>query len=678
MKAVILAGGFGTRLRRVIYDRPKAMAQIVGIPFLEHQIRLLKEQGTKEIILCVSYMSNKIKSYFGDGSKIGVDITYSEEEIPLGTAGAIKKAERYIKDTFLVINGDSYSQININEFLDFHKLKKSEATIALKETEDPGPHGGAILHKEKIISFQPRVGNNKSLGNNGVYLFEPSIFNYIEPGKNVSLEKEIYPLLAKEQKLYGYVYDGYFIDIGLPETYYKFKEDVLNSLRLDEKRNLREAIRKIDKSGINIVLVTDNERKLKGTLSQEDINKFILKGGNLDDAVTKIMNKDPITLNSESATKEELTKLYKLGISSVPIIEKSGSLKDIEFYEEEIESKTFPVIRGRAPLRVSFAGGGTDLPYFFKTYGGAVINATINRYCYGTLIKRADKKIIIDSDIEGDIFIDSLDNLSYNGKLDLLKAVVKLIKPDFGFELYIHNDLPPGRGLGSSASLAVLISSLFNQLMDTRLDDYEIAEMAYRAEREELNIKGGCQDQYATITGGFNFMEFSIDKSLVYPLRLKKEVVEELQNRLMLCYVGISHHSGEIHIRQEKSFYQNEKEKIEKLIKLKELTYIIREALLTNHLETLGRLLNETWIIKRKLDTGISNNIVDNLYEVGLKNGAYGGRLLGAGAGGYLLFFYSPKRRNDLKRALEAIGGEVMNFSFDLDGTQVWSSKHIY
>lgn len=676
MKAVILAGGFGTRLKRVIYDRPKAMAPIAGIPFLEHQIRLLKEQGLKDIILCVSYMANKIKSYFGDGSKIGVNITYSEEEIPFGTAGAIKKAEKYLKgETFLVLNGDSYSQINLKEFLDFHKSRKSSATIALKEVDDPGPHGGALFKEDKVISFVEKK-EEKNFGNSGVYLFEPKILEYIEKEKNIMLEKEILPQLAKEGALYGYVYEGYFIDIGLPETYHQFKEDVLNSLCLDERRVLREAIRKIDKSGINAILVTNAEKKLKGTLTQEEINRFILNGGSLEDPVIKAVSKEPVAIKTENAKKEEINKLFKLGVPFVPILENSGKVKDVEFFEGEVEAKAYPIVRGRAPMRVSFAGGGTDLPYFFKQHGGAVINVTINKYCYATLVKRADKKIIINSDLESDIIADSFESLQYDGKLDLVKAVIKIIKPEFGFELYFYSDLPPGRGLGSSASMAVLMISLFNHIMDTKYNDYSIAEMAYRAEREELRIRGGWQDQYATVTGGFNFMEFSNEKALVYPLRLKKEVIEELQNHLLLCYVGESHNSGELHKNQEKSFYEDEQDKISKLTKLKELTYAIREALLTNHLETFGRLLNETWVIKKMLDKGISNKVVNDLYDLGLKNGAYGGRLLGAGAGGYILFFHSPKRRNDLKRALESAGGEITSVGFDLEGTQVWNSKH--
>ncbi len=675
MKAVILAGGLGTRLRSVIYDRPKSMAPIVGMPFLEHLMRLLMEQGITEIILCISHMADQIKSYFGNGSRWGYDITYSEEEIPLGTAGAIKKAKRYIDNTFLVLNGDSYSNLDLKQFLDFHKSKRSNFTLALTKVNDSSHFGNVILKEDKIIEFSEKKDSNEGFVSSGFYIFEPKIFDYIESDRNISLEKDIFPQLAKEGPLWGYTYDGYFIDIGRPETYAKFKEDVLNSILLGEHHKVRDAMKKISESGINLVLVTDRNKKLQGVITERILRSFMLKGGNLDESLDKAMIKDPITVKTTD-TKDKITEILMSGINQLPVIDKEGRVVNIEFRTERIKTENYPIVKGKAPLRISFAGGGTDLAYFFEKYGGVVINATINKYCYGTIIKRADKKIIINSDLEQDILFNSIEELRYDGKLDLVKAVIKLIQPDFGFELYINSDLPPGRGLGSSASLTVLILSLFNQLMDTKYNDYTLAELAFRVEREELKIKGGWQDQYATVIGGFNFMEFNKDKSIVYPLRLKKEVLEELQNHLLLCYVGKARDSGEIHKSQEKSFYQDEKEKITKLNRLKELTYDIREALLTDHLETFGRLLNETWIIKKSLDVGISNNIVDVLYDIGLKNGAYGGRLLGAGAGGYILFFYSPKRRNNLKKAIELAGGEVMNLGFDLEGVQVWNSKH--
>ena len=224
MKALILAGGFGTRLRDITgKDIPKPMVLITGKPFLEHQIRFLKDQGITEIIFAVHHHADKIKSYFGNGHRFGVNITYSEEEIPLGTAGAIKQAEKYIDDTFLVLNGDSYSQIDLKDFFDFHKNKKSGFTIGLTKTKDPIHYGSVVLRENKILEFSEKI-NSEGFVNAGIYIFEPKIFDHIEKEKNTSLERDIFPKLSKGNVLYGYHFEGYFMDLGRPETYGKFKQ----------------------------------------------------------------------------------------------------------------------------------------------------------------------------------------------------------------------------------------------------------------------------------------------------------------------------------------------------------------------------------------------------------------------------------------------------------------------
>lgn len=675
MKAIILAGGLSSGLKSGAGDVSRPMAMIAGQPFLEHQIRSLRDFGIKEIILAVYNTANTIKSYFGNGLRLAVDITYSEEDFPLGTAGAIKKAEKYIDDTFLVLNGDSYSNVDINELIEFHNSKRSNFTLSLTKILDTSRYGNVILKENKIIEFLEKTEspNPNALINSGVYVFEPKIFDYIEPEKNISLEKEIFPRLAKENLLFGYIYNGYFRDIGQPETYQKFKEDVINTLQLKEIHKVRDAMNKITKSGINIVLVTNEDKKLLGVVNDRIMKEYMLRGGNLDDTLSKAMIRDPI-IAKESEGKERISELLIAGINHLPVVDDFRRIKDVEFRVEKLKTETFPVIRGRAPLRISFAGGGTDIQNFFEKYGGVVINATIDKYCHATLIKRADSKIIINSDLGEDLIIDSRSDLHYDGRFDLIKSVINILKPDFGFELYLHNDLPPGRGLGSSASLSTLIISLLSYLQDAHYDDYKIAELAYKVEREELKIKGGWQDQYAAVTGGFNFMEFNGEKKIIYPLKLKEEVINELNHHMLLCYVGKSHNSGDIHKSQERSFEQNES-LVANYKELKKIAIEIKDALLTNQIEKIGTLLNEAWENKRKLESSISDQIIDTIYTIGLKNGAHGGKLLGAGGGGYILFFYSPKKRNQLTKALEKSGGQIMNFNFEFKGIQLWPAK---
>ncbi|MEK6825524.1 MAG: sugar phosphate nucleotidyltransferase [Nanoarchaeota archaeon] len=678
MKAVILAGGFGKRLRIAVQDVPKPMAPIAGKPFLEHQIRFLKDQGITEIVLCVYYMADKIKSYFGDGRKLGVEITYSDEEIPLGTGGALKKAEKYLKDDqFLVLNGDSYSQINVSALHAFHTAQKGIGTMCLTKAKNALASGNVFLKDGKITSFVEKQDIGSDLINSGVYLFQPDLFSYIPPNKNVSLEREIFVQLVKEGNLNGYPYDGYFIDIGLPETYSQFKQDVLSLLCIKEESTMREAMKKIERSGIPVLLIVDPYKKLLGTVTETDIKHSLLSGATMETEMRQVMNKHLITAKV-TAPPEHLTMLFDLGVDYIPLLDESGSIKDISFYTEEIKTKSFPMVSGRTPLRISFGGGGTDLPYFFGKYGGAVINATINRYCYATIIKRADKKVIIDSDLslENESVVHSINSLVYDGNMDLIKAAIRIMKPDFGFELYLHNDILPGRGLGSSASLAVLIISLLNHLQETNYDTYKIAELAYKVHLDELGIKGGWQDQYAAVTGGFNFMEFNDEKNIIYPLRLKEEVIHELNHRLLLCYVGKAHASTEVHAKQEESFKKNEEDSIRLLQIMKKIAIEVKDVLLTNKIDILGKLLHESWETKKLLSPTASTEAVDRLYQIGLNNGADGGRLLGAGNGGYLLFFYPPQKRNQLTRALGQAGGEIMNFNFEFGGTQVWTVKH--
>jgi len=675
MKALILAGGLGTRLQGVVSDRPKPMALIAGKPFLEHQIHLLKKQGVTEIILAVHHMADKIKSYFGNGRFWHVNISYSEEEIPLGTGGAIKNAEKFLDSTFLVINGDTYSPIDLKNLIDFHKSQNSLATLSLKEFNDISDYGGVILIDKKITQFIEKENSGPGIINRGVYVFEPEILNYIPPGIKVSLESEIFPNLVKENKLHGHLDESYFIDIGKPETYKEFKKEIIKKTYIKKDSKIRDVMEHIVKTGVNLALIVDDQEKLLGVLNDNIIKDHLIKGGNLMDPVDLAMLKNPVTCHYKDP-KEKIENLLISGINRLPILDDCGKVVDVEFRVEILNTETYPIIRGMAPLRVSFSGGGTDIPLFFEKNGGVVISSTIDKYCYATLKKRADDKIVIYSDIfcsEKGVLLGKVNDLKYDGNFDLIKAVVNITKPDFGFELYLHNDVPPERGLGSSASFSVLLIHLISQVKNISYDSYKLAELAYKAERDELKIKGGWQDQYAAITGGFNYMEFNKDNCIIYPLRLKNEVLHELNERLVLCYVGKDHKSGEIHEDQQKQIEITDVS--ESLFETKKLAIQIKDSLLTNNLDKIGELLNISWQNKKKFSGKISNPLIDNIYESGLKNGALGGKLLGAGGGGYILFYFFPENRNKLINFLKNKNLELLNFKFETQGVKSWFIK---
>lgn len=674
MKALILAGGLGTRLREVISDRPKPMALIAGKPFLEHQINFLNDQGVRQIILAIGYKADVIKSYFGNGGRFGIDITYSEEDIPLGTAGAIKNAEKYIDDTFYALNGDTFSHIDLQDFLDFHEKNKGKFSVGLARQKDGSNYGKVVLTKNKIKKFTEK-GKKGNFINRGIYIFDPTLFEHIEKGRKTSLEEEVFPELIKEGKLLGYFSGGYFMDIGRPETYGQFKKDFLKRLFLTEDDSVKIAMQKIYENRTDLMLVVNKNKKLIGVVTDRGIKRFLCGGiGGLESKVKEVMFRQPKVVAKTTDEIEEIQRKL-LGVNILPILDKQRIIKNVVFKEDEIKSEKFPIIRGKSPLRISFAGGGTDIPYYFDNYGGGiVINATIDKHCHGTAIRRADDRIIINPHL-GTEMIFERGNLPYNNKFDLIKAVINTMKPNFGFELDLYNDVPPGRGLGSSASFSTLIASLLSSLENAGYDDSKIAEIAYSAETNELGIKGGWQDQYAAVTGGFNFIEFAKERNIITPLRLKEDLIYELKEHISLCYIGGEHFSGNIHKEIKKSFDRDESKSIQNLNRLKQMAVEIKNSLLVGELEKIGHLLHESWLSKKELSTEISNPKIDNLYEIGRKNGAQGGKLLGAGGAGYILFFHPPKKRNNLVHAIENAGGEFLDFNFDPEGTKTWNVR---
>ncbi len=236
MKAVILAGGLGKRLRKAVRDKPKSMAPVLGKPFLQYQIEQLKKYSIIEIVLCVGYLANQIKSYFKDGTKFGVNIRYAVEEKPLGTAGALKNSLDYLEDeVFLTLNGDSYSEVDFFKFIQFHREKKGKGTILLTRVCQAEDYGLVKMDEHnRITGFFEKPGKTTSgsIINAGIYLLEPQVLNYIPPGRQISLEKEIFPhLLEKKMPLFGYLTSDYFIDIGTPPKYAQIQEDMKEMIR---------------------------------------------------------------------------------------------------------------------------------------------------------------------------------------------------------------------------------------------------------------------------------------------------------------------------------------------------------------------------------------------------------------------------------------------------------------
>ncbi len=332
-------------------------------------------------------------------------------------------------------------------------------------------------------------------------------------------------------------------------------------------------------------------------------------------------------------------------------------------------------IRTKAPLRISFAGGGTDVPPYPERVGGCVLNATIDNYAWGSLRPRDDGRIRIES-VDLGILFDCLveSKMEFDGQLDLVKATIVRLQAQEskGFDVFLHSDAPPGSGLGSSSALIVGLVGLVKEFKNLPLTEYEVANLAYLIERKDLRIQGGHQDQYASSFGGFNFIEFYGDRVIVNPLRIHQDTINELEHNLLLCYTGTTRRSDRIIEDQMKRFEENQEDTLRALGEQKQLALDMKNALLRRHLDDFGDLLHSAWESKKKLSPRISNSRIDEMYETARKMGAYGGKITGAGGGGYMLFYCQFEKRHKVAESLKQLGATPAEFAFEGKGLQVW------
>jgi len=338
------------------------------------------------------------------------------------------------------------------------------------------------------------------------------------------------------------------------------------------------------------------------------------------------------------------------------------------------------LIRSKAPLRLGLAGGGTDVAPFSDLYGGAILNATISMYAYATLIPRTDGKIVFHAYDKGvHLELDSADQLEIDGELDLHKGVYNRIVRDFpgrplSFELSTYVDAPPGSGLGTSSTLTVAILGAFAEWLKLPLGEYDIAHLAYDIERIDLKMAGGKQDQYAATFGGVNFMEFSKDdKVIVNPLRISEKNLNELAYNLVLYYTETSRLSSAIIESQVKNVMAGNTKSIDAMLKLKEQAVMMKEVLLQGKLNEIGEILDFGWKFKKEMANGITNPMIDSLYDTAIMAGANGGKVSGAGGGGFMFFYCPNNNRNKVIEALNAFGGRIKRYEFVQKGLTTWT-----
>ena len=328
----------------------------------------------------------------------------------------------------------------------------------------------------------------------------------------------------------------------------------------------------------------------------------------------------------------------------------------------------------RSPVRVSFAGGGTDLPSYYERFGGAVLSTAINKHFYTVLEKRSDGKIqIISADLRTVETWQDIARMDIRGNaLEIPLAVLKEFGCDTSVNLFLASEIPPGTGLGSSASVCVNLIKILATYRHVSLSKYELAERAFYITRSVLGRPVGKQDEYASAFGGLNLISFNQDSSThVEPLKLESELIRELQSSLMLFFTGSSHHSWTILEEQENSTGRTGSRALDSLHELQKLVEPMKAALMAGELNEFGLLLHKGWEVKKRLSSKISNTRIDEMYQAALRNGALGGKITGAGGGGFLLLFCPKSHQQSVRDSLEGMGAREMGFEFDFQGAQV-------
>lgn len=444
---------------------------------------------------------------------------------------------------------------------------------------------------------------------------------------------------------------------------------------INENRPIKDALIKVDENHYGFIFSCNDEGKVVGLATDGDIRRGIIKGIKLDDPIAQCANPDFVWAQ-DNISREILIKRLDSHIKFIPILDTLGKLTAVitrDYLPLQAEQAVY--IRSRAPVRVSFGGGGSDLTHYFCDNPGAVINTAISIYSHGVMRIREDSKIIISSlDLGETLTADDLDDaISQKGPFGLIQSLLHVVRPKYGFELCLNSDFPVGSGLGGSATISAAVLGCFNMLRRDQWKQHEIAEIAFQAERLHLGISGGWQDQYASVFGGFNFIEFHADENIVNPIRIHPDIAIELEESLILCDTGITHNSGSIHNNQRETMNSKSVRKmVQENVKL---TYATRNYLLRGELDKFGKCLDKAWKLKRNFSSIITNDHLDAIYDGALKNGAIGGKLLGAGGGGYFLFYVPPFERLQLMNYLESMNLRAQPFRFEPDGLRTWVSR---
>lgn len=338
------------------------------------------------------------------------------------------------------------------------------------------------------------------------------------------------------------------------------------------------------------------------------------------------------------------------------------------------------ITRARAPLRLGLAGGGTDVSPYCDVHGGVILNATISWYAYATISPAPPGKVIFKAtDLDIEVELDADLNLPVEEPLKLHRGIWRRIIRDFNggkpvsLTLTTASDVSAGSGLGSSSTLTVAIIEAFKEHLGLPLGEYDVARLAVDIERRELGFKGGLQDQYAATFGGVNYMEFGAEgRVIVNPLRIKNSTLAELEASLVLYFTGVSRESAAIIEDQSNLLKNKQQSSIEAMHDMKRDAQAMKERLLLGDIRGLATVLEHSWEAKKRTSSRVSSDMLERTHEIAVTNGAYAGKVSGAGGGGFMFFLVDPAYRPKVVRALAAEGGDVMTCHFTQSGASSW------
>jgi D-glycero-alpha-D-manno-heptose-7-phosphate kinase len=328
----------------------------------------------------------------------------------------------------------------------------------------------------------------------------------------------------------------------------------------------------------------------------------------------------------------------------------------------------------RTPVRISFGGGGSDLPAYFERFGGAVLSTSINKYFYTVLQKRTDGRVqVISSDLR---VMETWRDISRmelkRSELAIPLAVIQDLGCNVSMDLFLASEIVAGTGLGSSASVCVGVLKALATYLDLPLSNYELAERAFHIARALLAKPVGKQDEYAAAFGGLNFITFNADGSTyVEPIMLPRDCAQELEAGLMLFFTGAAHNSWQLLEEQEQSAKKDDGPAVESLHQIVDFARHMRRALMKADLHEFGDLLHQGWEAKKRISSKISNPLIDEAYSLARQCGALGGKITGAGGGGFLLLFCEQPYQEQVRDALAKLQLREMAFSLGSQGVEV-------